>query len=282
MTNKIILLGKGTFTEKAYENASRIFEIPDISNSQILRVDRNEQIIPLLRQNEGAYSCLPIKTHARGKITTNIRSLLITAPFNLVVIGGMKERIKIGLHMKKEARHSDIDGLIGHEEALSVCMRLMQEHGITEIISVENNSLGMEMVRGDRKYKNWAALGPNQTAQDLGLVTLNKDCGDFPTYTSFLILHHGASHVSKLGDMNSALLFFTLKNKPGAICEITKLLAEFQLRYIQQSNHLGEKMNRFAIEVEISKGQILNFHKAQQKIREVAEDLWVLGPYERI
>jgi prephenate dehydratase len=276
----VIFLGEGTFSEGTFREASFIYEIPRIHESDVIRLDSNDEIIPTLARTPGAYACIGIETDTGGRIRKTIDSIAAETPFKLTVIGCLRRNILIGIHTHNDTHPSEIIGVIGHDQALLACKASIKKLGITKKLPVGNNGIGLTEIACNPNYKNWAALGPNETAGELGLRTLNSNFGDAKTYTSFLILHNGNDHKSKTSNENRCLIFFSLNDKPGELVSFLGLLTDFNVLYIQGMKKDGLDY-RFSVEIEIPQSQLGKFGRLRSEIVKTGEKVWILGPYER-
>ncbi len=280
MKPTVILLGRKTFSERTFIKAGKIYKVPLLKHSKIIRVDNNREILPTLSQNPGAYSCLAIGTDSGGRIRSNFDSFSAEKPFGLTVIGCLKERIRIGLHIHPDTHPTDLIGVIGHDQAIPACRKSIAGIGVNRTMIVGNNGIGISEVAENPAYKNWAALGPIEKASEKGLHTLKEDFGDNPTFTSFLIIHHGSEVLSTRGERNCCLIFFNLTNQTGELMNFLKIFSEASINLLYIQSYKQETGYRFAMEVDVPRHKLSTFKQISSKIQTSAENVWILGPYE--
>lgn len=280
MRPTVIFLGEGTFSESAFKSAAEIYDVPKIKDSDVLRLDSNDEIIPTLSRIPGAFACIGVETEARGRIRKTIDSFASQQPFNLTVLGCLRRKIQIGIHSHPDTHPSEFVGIMGHDQALIACKKSIKKLGITKVMPVGNNGIALSEITQNQEYRKWAALGPNDTAEELSLRTHNPNFGDAETFTSFLILHHGTEIPSVRSAENRCLIFFSLTDEPGQLVNFLGLLTEFNLLYIQglKRNGLGY---RFSIEIEVPKNKIGRFNNLRSQLLNTGSMVWILGPYER-
>lgn len=280
MKSTVIFLGEGTFSESAFRSATEIYGLPKIKDSDVLRLDSNDEIIPTLSRIPGAFACIGVETDAGGRIRKTIDSFASQQPFDLTVVGCLRRKIQIGLHTRRDTHPSEIVGIMGHDQALIACKKSIKKLGITKTMPVGNNGIALSEIAHNSEYKNWAALGPNDTAEEFSLRTHNPNFGDAETFTSFLILHHGTEILSVKSTENRCLIFFSLTDEPGQLVNFLGLLTEFNLLYIQglKRNGLGY---RFSIEIEVPKNKISKFNNLRNQLSKTGSMVWILGPFER-
>ncbi len=275
----VIFLGEGTFSESTFREASKVYGVPTISQSTVIRVDSNDEIIPTLARNPNAYACIGVETDAGGRITKTINSMAAQKPFDLIVIGCLRRKIQIGIHSHSDTHPAEIIGVMGHDQALIACKRSIERLGISTRLPVGNNGIGLTEISQNPNYKNWAALGPNETASELGLRTLNSNFGDSETNTSFLILHNGTGHKSVTSTENRCLIFVNLEDQPSELYNFLGLLIEFNVKYVQTLKRSGKNL-RFSIEVDVPKEKVGKFNRLKSEIIKAGEEVWIVGPYE--
>jgi prephenate dehydratase len=279
MKPKIILLGSRTFSTQAYAKASGIYSVPDPEKSTIIRVLNNEEILPKLAKNPGAYACMAINTNSGGKIVPNVDSFIEQIPFDLTVLGSLEERIFIGLHKHKDVSPGELVGVMGHDRALAACENSIKSLGLKRQIATGNNDEAIRSVSNNPDNKNWAALGPKESASKNELTTMWEDFGDSQTFTTFLIMHHGTSRVSEKSEKNKCWIFFDLLNKPESLANFLSLVSPFNLTYIRSTHQSGDEY-RFGIELEIPRNQVSLFQSKVSDIRKAGSNVWILGPYQ--
>jgi len=168
--------------------------------------------------NQASYGVVPVENSTEGMVSHTLDRFINTP---LKINGEVSLRIHHYL-LSKSTELSELKTVYAHPQALAQCRNWLAEHlPNCEQVSVNSNSEAAKKVSTEPTA---AAIAANRAAEiyDLSIVASNIE-DEADNTTRFLVI--GNQDVGPSGHDKTALLVST-KNKPGALQELLKPLAE--------------------------------------------------------
>jgi prephenate dehydratase len=172
-----------------------------------------------------------------------------------------------------------ITKIIAHPKALGACKAHVASMG-TATVNSQSNGEAVRCVAENAECATFAALGPKSAARKYGLNILDEAFEDTEAVTTFFLLAP-KDHLVCMGETNRALIVFKVPHVPGALVKALQPFGVEGLNMIQiHSVHAGNCTYNFAIEIEVSRGNIKLYEKAIGAFKENVEAHLCFGPFE--
>ncbi|MBN1523394.1 MAG: 3-deoxy-7-phosphoheptulonate synthase [Spirochaetales bacterium] len=248
----------------------------------------HDEVFPLARQEfrdvfnsvlEGSayYGMIPLENSLAGSIHQNY-DLLLEFP-DIKIIGEKKIRIVHNLIGIKGAALKDIKRVYSHPQGLAQCARFLEGHPQWEKISYYDTAGSVTHVAEVGKKEN-AAIASAEAAAINNLEILKESIETNPqNYTRFVVIVRD-DH-SDIPQPNKASLVFATLDKPGALYDALKILADFSLNMTKlESRPIPGKPWEYMFYVDIQLPEDLSvFDNALKKLKLHSEELRILGSY---
>ncbi len=229
----------------------------------------------LVKKSE--FGIVPVENSLAGSIHENY-DLLLQYP-DLRIAGEQKIRIEHALIGLPEAELSAIRRVYSHPQGLAQCGRFLRQHPEWEQIPFYDTAGAVARIAGDGDPAS-AAIASEEAAGVYKMKIIKRGIETNPrNYTRFFIIA-SAEHPSA-ENPNKASIVFSLRNKPGALYLMLKIVAEKDLNLTKLESRPipGRPWEyMFYADVEIPADTDC-FHKAVQVMTEEAASLRVLGTY---
>lgn len=283
---KIISLGDigSTFSSNAYVHLAARYKAPAATIENHITVTDNCQIIPTL-EAQGGYAVMAMDTRAGGRIQTTMESMMgllllysHKRPPSFCVIGAVRLELHFCLIGRKGLTLPRVGQVLGHRQALRACSRNLKSMTVVtrEVSSAHQAVLEVQSAPDNSSV---AVLAPKSAAQIYGLKILNPAFEDQKAITTFFLL--GPTRDVRLGKKNRALIVFRTSNSPGALSKALKPFGKFKLNLSQiHSMYSGAGAYDIGIELDLTREQIPDFHKAMKRFKKKVTRHLVFGPFE--
>lgn len=206
---------EGSFSEQALLN---YFE----GRCHAQAVARFEDAARAVRDGEADCALLPIENSTAGSVNETYDLLL---KYDLYITGEQQERITHSLLGVPGAHIEHIRQVQSHPQAIAQCHDFLAAHPDWCVYPSGNTALSARAVAraGDRTQ---AAIASVRAAKLYGLEVLAQGIeSENRNYTRFVVV----SRRPWEGAGDKASLFFTLENRPGALCSVLEDFAQYGL-----------------------------------------------------
>jgi prephenate dehydratase len=208
----------GAFSESAlfryFENASRSVEA---ISRPVFR-----DVFQSVLDGSVEFGIVPLENSLMGSIHENY-DLLLQFP-DLMIVGETHIRIEHSLIGVPGATIDDIATVISQGPGIEQCRTFLDGHPDWSVEPFYDTAGAVERVR-DLGDKTLAAIAHASAAAHYGMTVLKEGIETNPrNYTRFAILSRGASMERGAADM--ATLVFSTPDKPGALFEAMRVLAD--------------------------------------------------------
>ncbi|HIE34118.1 MAG TPA: prephenate dehydratase [Candidatus Altiarchaeales archaeon] len=209
----IAVLGpRGTFTEIA---ARRVFR-----NSDFIYCDTVNEVFESVLKNTD-FGVVAIENSLEGSINTTMDCLM---EYDVKIVREIIIDINLCLISSSETSENEITGIISHPHALAQARKfLRKEFPDTKLQRHESTAAAIRELKNLRDY---AAIGPKETAIEYGLKILREHIEDAKSQTRFIVI---SKKENSEGKANKTSIIFALKDRPGALYHF---LGEFAKRDI--------------------------------------------------
>ena len=223
------------------------------------------------------YGIIPLENSLAGSIHENY-DLLLQYP-DIKIIGEQKIRIEHHLLGLPGACMEDIKRVISHPQGLAQCSVFLHRRPDWEQVPFYDTA-GAAAYIAEQKDPFLAAIAGEKAAEVYGVQVLKQGIETNPrNYTRFVIVAR-AEHPAT-SSPNKASLVFSLRNKPGALFLVLKILAERSLNMTKLESRpiLGKPWEyMFYVDVEVPQDSSL-FYETAEALENEAASFRILGVY---
>ena len=223
------------------------------------------------------YGIIPLENSLAGSIHENY-DLLLQYP-DIKIIGEQKIRIEHHLLGLPGACMEDIKRVISHPQGLAQCSVFLHRRPDWEQVPFYDTA-GAAAYIAEQKDPSLAAIAGEKAAEVYGVQVLKQGIETNPrNYTRFVIVAR-AEHPAT-SSPNKASLVFSLRNKPGALFLVLKILAERSLNMTKLESRpiLGKPWEyMFYVDVEVPQDSSL-FYETAEALENEAASFRILGVY---
>lgn len=275
MTTIAYLGPAGTYTEMA---ALRYLQLnyPDLEHdpSRMCPYPTISQAIKAAEHGEVDIAVVPIENSIQGGVTMTLDSLWQSE--SLQIQQAIVLPIAHALITRAE-NLTDVKTVYSHPQGLAQCQQWLDQYLPTvQQIATDSTTEGLHTVAEDITA---AAIASERAAEIYNLPILKFPINDQPdNFTRFLVLGRTATTTQ---GTHSSLAFSLKRNMPGALVKPLLVFADRQINLSRIESRptkrsLGEYI--FFIDVEAAV-DTPNFHEALAELRNVTENLKILGSY---
>ncbi|WP_271254931.1 prephenate dehydratase [Pseudanabaena sp. Chao 1811] len=275
MTTIAYLGPAGTYTEMA---ALRYLQLnyPDLEHdpSRMCPYPTISQAIKAAEHGEVDIAVVPIENSIQGGVTMTLDSLWQSE--SLQIQQAIVLPIAHALITRAE-NLTDVKTVYSHPQGLAQCQQWLDQYLPTvQQIATDSTTEGLHTVAEDITA---AAIASERAAEIYNLPILEFPINDQPdNFTRFLVLGRTATTTQ---GTHSSLAFSLKRNMPGALVKPLLVFADRQINLSRIESRptkrsLGEYI--FFIDVEAAV-DTPNFHEALDELRNVTENLKILGSY---
>ncbi|MBI4188385.1 MAG: prephenate dehydratase [Chloroflexi bacterium] len=202
----------GAYSEEA---ASRFFG----SSVQVKPCESLEDVFQIVEQGKTQFGIVPIENSLEGSISRAYDLLLDSS---LKVCGETELRVVHSLIASPETRLESIKKVYSHPQALGQCKNFLRHLG-AELVPTYDTAGSVKMIK-DKGITDGAAIASNKAAEIYKMKILASGIEDNPNnFTRFFIL---ANQDSLPSGNDKTSIVFSVKDKPGALYEFLKKLAD--------------------------------------------------------
>ena len=262
---------QGAYSEKAIH---RYFGDDVIAVPQPEFIDVFETVL----QGKASFGAIPVENSLAGTINENI-DLLLRYP-DIAVVGEYKLRIVHNLIGLPGASLKDIKKVYSHPQGLAQCADFFEKHTEMKGIPYYDTAGAVEHL-SDLKDLSCAAIAGEEAARVYGMNIIKESIETNPrNYTKFFIITR--TDKAQYEQVNRAAFVFSTPDKPGALFSCLKVLADdgINMNKLESRPIQGKPWKyMFFLSVDIPENSSA-FENALDKLRNISEDLRVLGKYK--
>jgi prephenate dehydratase len=241
MTKTLAYLGpEGTYTHRAAQvyltnqaadSAYRLLACPDIP-----------EIMEAVAQGKVEEGIVPAENSIAG--TVNITADLLTHEFNLSIHAEIV--LDINHHLLTFMSDlAEIHTVISHPQALAQCRYFLKNHlPQATILKKESTAEAVRFLR-EEKQRGTAAIGSFASHLHYRVPIKCRNIGDYPhNQTRFFLL--GKKPLSHPHPQKTSLIVFPQGNRPGQLCEILGIFAQYNLNLSKvESRPIKKKLGSY-------------------------------------
>jgi 3-deoxy-7-phosphoheptulonate synthase len=262
---------KGAYSQIALERYFQNSEVEASPESSFRAVFR------AVLEGRSAFGVVPIENSLVGSIHENY-DLLLQYP-DLKIIGETFLRIEHSLIGVPGATLQDVKTVYSQIPGLDQCREFLDAHPEWKVVPFYDTAGSVaEVAREGKKEK--AAIANASAASIYGMKVLKEGIETNPrNYTRFAILARAEAPEDKEAD--KASLVFATQDKPGALFECMKIMADrsLNLKKLESRPIHGRPWEyMFYLDVEIPEDRAL-FDEGIEALEEVAREMRILGTY---
>ena len=274
MTTVAYLGPEGTYTEMAALQYLQINH-PDLKKHDSLRpYPTISQAINAAEHGDVDIAVVPIENSIQGGVTMTLDSLWQSE--SLQIQQAIVLPIAHALITRAQTLE-DIKVVYSHPQGLAQCQQWLDRYlpNVKQVVT-DSTADGVNIVAED---PHGAAIASERAAEIYKLPILKFPINDQPdNFTRFLVLGRTASTTK---GTHSSLAFSLKRNMPGALVKPLLVFADRQINLSRIESRptkrsLGEYI--FFVDIEASI-EAPNFSEALQELKEVTENLKILGSY---
>ncbi len=261
---------RGAYSESAVER----FFGPDYSAEPR---DTFADVFKAVLQGEVAYGAVPIENSLAGTVH-EVLDLLLQYP-DIRVVGEQKIRIIHSLISVKGASIGGLKKVYSHPQGLAQCSRFFDDHGAIERVPFFDTAGAVAHV-AHMQDPTLGAIAGREAAKVYDMEVLKEGIENNPrNYTRFFVI--AREETASTRTPNRAALVFSTQDKPGALFNVLKILADYGLnmKKLESRPIQGKPWNyMFFVAVDLpSEQSVLN--EAIEKMSDSAANVRLLGHY---
>ena len=261
---------RGAYSESAVER----FFGPDYTAEPR---DSFADVFKAVLQGEVAYGAVPIENSLAGTVH-EVLDLLLQYP-DIRVVGEQKIRIIHSLISVKGASIGGIKKVYSHPQGLAQCSHFFDDHVAVERVPFFDTAGAVAHV-AHMQDPTLAAIAGREAAKVYDMEVLKEGIENNPrNYTRFFVIAREETATTR--KPNRAALVFSTQDKPGALFNVLKILADYGLnmKKLESRPIQGKPWNyMFFVAVELpSEQSVLN--EAIEKMSDSAANVRLLGHY---
>lgn len=265
MINKVAYLGP----ESSFTNEASIMYFGD--DSLYLSVNRIRDVIDKINNNEVDYGVVPSENSIGGTIQDTL---------DLFINTGLKVfdqiTLKINQNLMANCSKEQIRRIYSHPQSLMQCSSYIKDNfkGVDIIESLSNSKAAL--IASEEEFS--ASIGPKLCSTTYGLKIIEENIQDSENnQTKFFIISKEIQKKLR----SKSLILFSVKNKPGSLFEILKILRKFKINMTKIESRPSKVKNWeyvFIIEYENPSEEKVNY-KLLNNLKKICEYLEYLGNY---
>tara|TARA_B100001989_G_scaffold245124_1_gene214580 strand:+ start:247 stop:1086 length:840 start_codon:yes stop_codon:yes gene_type:complete len=192
-----------------------------------------------LKNNNVDKILVPIENSFGGDVYAANEGLLNLTENNLI-----HQEILLTIHQSlmsnKQCHITDITKLYAHEQSVRQCERFLQTYlPDVEVIACSSNAQAAKIVAESSDIV--ACLGHKQLCSNYKLQLLQEKVNDFSSnVTRFLLISKENSIAT--GNDKTSIVFSTIKDRPGSLCEILQLMSSRSINLTRISSRPSKKI----------------------------------------
>lgn len=236
-----------------------------------------EDVFKQVLEGRVDYGTVPIENSLAGTVH-EVLDLLLQYP-DIIVVGEQKIRI---IHSLMSVHGSSIDGLkrvYSHPQGLAQCSRFFEDHPHIERVPFFDTAGAVAWV-AEQKDPTLGAIAGYEASRVYDVDILKEGIENNPrNYTRFFII--ARTETAPIHSPNRAALVFSTQDRPGALFDVLKVLADngLNMKKLESRPIQGRPWNyMFLVAVDMPEQQDI-LEGTVEKIKSTAGDVRVLGRY---
>jgi 3-deoxy-7-phosphoheptulonate synthase len=225
------------------------------------------------------YGIVPLENSLMGSIHENY-DLLLQYP-DITIVAETHIRIEHSLIGTPDSDLGTVKTVISQGPGIEQCRDFLDAHPDWTVTPFYDTAGAVAQIR-DSADKTLAAIANARTADVYGMKILRQGIESNPrNYTRFAILQR-ENNALPSADADMATLVFSTPDKPGALYECMRILAErkLNLKKLESRPILGQPWRyMFYVDVEMP-GDALQFQEAFSALEAETHDLRLLGTFK--
>ncbi len=264
----------------AYSEIALLRYFDDLQHEVVPRsCDRFRQVFETVLAGDAQFGIVPLENSLMGSIHENY-DLLLQYP-DLTIVGEIHIRIEHSLIGTPEASLDTIHTVISQAPGIEQCRDFLDAHPDWTLTPFYDTAGAVAQVR-DSNDPSLAAIANHRTAELYGMKVIRQGIETNPrNYTRFAILsREDRAERDQSADM--ATIVFSTPDKPGALFECMRILAEreLNLKKLESRPILGQPWRyMFYVDVELP-GSQAQFDEAFVALEAETHDLRLLGTFK--
>jgi 3-deoxy-7-phosphoheptulonate synthase len=226
---------------------------------------------------EAAYGIVPLENSLSGSIHENY-DLLLQYP-DVRICGEIKIRVIHSLIGLPDADYEDIEQVYSHPQGLAQCAEFLEQFPQWQQIPFYDTAGSVAQV-ARLNDKRVAAIANSEAARVHGMRVLKESIETNPqNYTRFAILDRVEG--PPVANPQKASIVFSTPDEPGALTSCMQLFSghDLNLKKIESRPIHGKPWRyMFYLDIDVENKEE-TFATAIEELREIAEDLRILGTY---
>ncbi|MEM5788735.1 MAG: prephenate dehydratase, partial [Syntrophobacteraceae bacterium] len=185
------------------------------------------KVFDLVDSEEAAFGVIPVENSLTGSIHENYDLLL---EFDLRIVGELTLRIKHNLLGNENSTIEGLERIYSHPQVFQQCREYLEKNPDWDLIACSDTASAVKRVKEGGDLKEGAIAGAE--ADDVYQMTLLKEGIETNprNFTRFVV-------ISKSGFLpglkNKSSLIFSVSDKPGALFETLRILAENNINLVK-------------------------------------------------
>jgi len=244
---------------------------------QAVPCEKFEDVFKQVLQGQVDYGTVPIENSLAGTVH-EVLDLLLQYP-DVIVVGEQKIRI---IHSLMAVPGAEIQGLkrvYSHPQGLAQCSRFFEEHPSIERVPFFDTAGAVAHV-AEQKDLSLGAIAGYEASRVYDVEILKEGIENNPrNYTRFFII--ARTETAPIHSPNRAALVFSTRDKPGALFDVLKVLADngLNMKKLESRPIQGRPWNyMFLVAVDMPESQDI-LDGTIVEIKKTAGDVRVLGLY---
>jgi 3-deoxy-7-phosphoheptulonate synthase len=236
-----------------------------------------EDVFKAVLEGKVDYGTVPIENSLAGTVH-EVLDLLLQYP-DIIVVGEQKIRIIHSLMAVHGASLAGLKRVYSHPQGLAQCSRFFEDHPSIEKVPFFDTAGAVAWV-AEQKDPTLGAIAGYEASQVYDVHILKEGIENNPrNYTRFFIIARTES--TPVYEPNRAALVFSTQDKPGALFEVLKVLADhgLNMKKLESRPIQGKPWNyMFLVAVDMPERQD-TLDEAVEAIKTTAGDVRILGRY---
>jgi prephenate dehydratase len=253
----------------------------DLNSVDLIATKHFYDIFNLVEKKQVAFGIIPIENSIAGSVLQNYDLLRTKQVFitNEVLLS-IKHQL-LGLVGSSLAQ---IKNVYSHPKALEQCQNFLNKNKL-KTVEFENTALAAKFIKNSQN-KSLAAIASKEAGQQFGLKILEKDIQDHTfNWTRFLIFEKAElENIWQIKGNKISIAYTLQRQKSGSLVNSLSLFSEkgFNLTNIECRPIVGRFFEYyFYLDVEYQSSQTPLLKDSLRKLKEVSQEIKILGVYEK-
>ncbi|HDL90009.1 MAG TPA: 3-deoxy-7-phosphoheptulonate synthase, partial [Thermodesulforhabdus norvegica] len=185
------------------------------------------QVFESVATGKARWGIIPLENSLTGSIHTNYDLLM---EYNLFIAGELTLRVVHSLIGYEGTNIEDIKIVYSHPQVFEQCAEFLSQHPEWDLVACKDTATAVTRVqeRGDRSR---AAIASAEAARLFGMTTIKEGIETHPqNFTRFVVI---TKEPLQNGPKDKSSIIFSVSDRPGALYEVLKVLAENQINMVK-------------------------------------------------